>query len=395
MNDLSWIPRPDDGPIAAYNALVKAGDLRPDPVQADVVAHLETLQKALFDHHCAGDRGQGLFSRLFKKTSRPPNGLYLWGGVGRGKSMLMDLFFATAPIQHKRRVHFHEFMLDVHARLNEWRGLSPMERKQRGGDARSDDPIPPVAASLAREACLLCFDEFHVTDVADAMILGRLFTEFLAHGLVIVATSNRPPDDLYKDGLNRQLFLPFIDLLKSRFDIIGLNGPTDYRLERMRGMDTWLVPVNAETTEALSRDFFRLTDRDVDNERDVPSDKIEAQGREIFVPKACKGVAVFSFKRLCANPLGAADYLAIAHRYHTVIVVAVPQMGPAQRNEAKRFTTLVDVLYEQNVKLLASAQAQPQDLYKNGSESFEFERTVSRLLEMQSQDYLKRGHGVR
>jgi cell division protein ZapE len=397
VNDLAWVEGLGEGPQDVYDTLRARNEVRPDPGQAEVVAHLDALHKMLIGFDCAiPDRG--FLSRLFgRRRKAPPRGLYLWGGVGRGKSMLMDLFFATAPVRQKRRVHFHEFMQDVHRRLDDWRKMTPEARKaqgyDKGTDGQSDDPIPPVAKALACEACVLCFDEFHVTDVADAMILGRLFKALLDEGTVIVATSNRPPDDLYKDGLNRQLFLPVIAMLKERFDVLGLNGPTDYRLERMRGLDTWLSPVNEASTMALRRVFFRLTDRDVDNPQDVPTGTVEVMGREIFVPKACKGVAVFSFKRLCEKPLGAADYLAIARSFHTLIIVAIPIMGASKRNEAKRFNTLIDVLYEQNVKLLASAEAPPEKLYVAGDGAFEFERTVSRLLEMQSEDYLKRGHG--
>ena len=375
------------GPLDAYKELRNAGELHEDQAQYNVAVKLDRLASELVTKDTLPERG--LLARLFGKAPSAPRGLYLWGGVGRGKSMLMDLFFAHVPVTSKRRVHFHELMLDVHVRLKN-------ERKAQSGVRKdaSSDPIPPVAAALAKEAQLLCFDEFHVTDVADAMILGRLFVQLLDLGVVIVATSNRPPDDLYKDGLNRQLFMPFIAMIKRDFDVLGLNGPTDYRLDRMRGMDTWLTPVDEHTTRNLSEAFFRLTDHEVDNSLSVPSESISVSGRDIFVPKACKGVAVFSFKRLCARPMGAADYLAIARRFHTVIIVAVPQMRPAMRNEAKRFTTLIDILYEQNVKLLVSAEVPPMDLYPEGTESFEFDRTVSRLLEMQSEHYLERGHGA-
>ncbi|MBL4836248.1 MAG: AFG1 family ATPase, partial [Kordiimonadaceae bacterium] len=316
-----------------------------------------------------------------------------YGGVGRGKSMLMDLFYEIAPLKAKRRVHFHEFMLEVHVRLKEWRGLSGKERAARGGRASEDDPIAPVARQIAAEATLLCFDEMQVTDIADAMVLSRLFTEMLECGVIVVATSNRLPDDLYKDGLNRQLFLPFIERLKEEFDVVSLNGPTDYRYDRLQGVDTYYAPVNAETTAKLSAAFFRLTDRDVDNKDKVPSEELTVQGRRLFVPKAARGVAVFSFKRLCANPVGAADYLTIARAYHTVIMVAIPQLSKAKRNEAKRFVTFIDALYEHGVKFLCSAAVPPAELYPAGDGSFEFERTVSRLMEMQSENYLHRGHG--
>jgi len=395
------------GPLAAYDTLIEAGEVRPDDDPRRVLRHLERLYHGLQDYPEIAGRGSltGLsvrswrLAQLFRRRDggkdEPPKGLYMYGGVGRGKSMLMDLFFDLAPVKAKRRVHFHEFMLDVHARLKEWRGLSVKERAARGGRGVGDDPIPPVAREISMEATLLCFDEMQVTDIADAMVLGRLFKELLDRGVIIVATSNRVPDDLYKGGLNRQLFLPFIARLKEAFEVVPLDGPTDYRYDRLKGMTTYYTPVNAETTAKLSEAFFRLTDREVEDRDKVPSETLTVQGRELFVPKAARGVAVFSFKRLCANPLGAADYLAIARHYHTVIMVAIPALGPEKRNEAKRFVTFIDALYEHSVKFLCSAEVPPERLYETGDGRFEFERTVSRLMEMQSEDYLHRGHGVR
>jgi cell division protein ZapE len=296
--------------------------------------------------------------------------------------MLMDLAFCTAPVERKRRVHFHEFMLEVHDRLR-------AERAKEQGD-----PIPPVARAIAGEARFLAFDEMVINNSADAMILSRLFSQLLDHGVTVVTTSNRPPRDLYLGGLNRELFLPFIDLIEREMDVVPLNGPTDYRLQRLGGFPTWYVPNGPEATEALSAAFFRLTDYPPGDRDNVPSEDIPVPGgRTLHVPKALKGVAVFSFKRLCGEPRGAADYLAIARRYHTAIIVGIPRMGPEKRNEAARFVTLVDALYEHKVKLLASADAQPADLYEVGDGAFEFERTASRLMEMQSRDYLARGHG--
>ncbi|NVJ68715.1 MAG: AFG1 family ATPase [Alphaproteobacteria bacterium] len=391
-----------ESPLNAYRRLEAEGEVRSDADQLRVLGHFERLYHELVDYPEVSGRGTGLSIKSWRLTTllrwkgkdkEPPKGLYIYGGVGRGKSMLMDLFFDVAPVKAKKRVHFHEFMLDIHARLKEWRSLSGKERAARGGRATEDDPIPPVARQIALEATLLCFDEMQVTDIADAMVLGRLYKELLERGVVIVATSNRVPDDLYKGGLNRQLFLPFIEMIKEKFDVVPLDGPTDYRYDRLKGVDTYYTPVNEETTAKLSEAFFRLTDRDVENRDKVPSEELHVQGRKIFVPKAARGVAVFSFKRLCANPLGAADYLAIARAYHTVIMVAIPQLGPEKRDQAKRFVTFIDALYEHGVKFLCSAAVPPHELYVEGDGRFEFERTVSRLMEMQSEDYLHRGHG--
>jgi cell division protein ZapE len=391
------------GPRALYELRQAEGEIRADADQERVVDHLERLYNELLGYPEINSRRPGLsikswrlahFFRWSGGDKNPPKGIYLYGGVGRGKSMLMDMFYDVAPIKAKKRVHFHEFMLDIHRRLKEWRSLSGKERAALGGRASEDDPIPPVARQIATEATLLCFDEFQVTDIADAMVLGRLFRELLDRGVVVVATSNRPPDDLYKDGLNRQLFEPFIEVLKNTLDVQTLDGPTDYRYDRLKGVQTYYTPINEETTELLSAAFFRLTDRNVEDRDKVPSEELKVQGRTLFVPKAARGVAVFSFKRLCANALGPADYLAIARTYHTVIMVAIPQLCADKRNEAKRFVTFIDALYENGVKLLCSADVPPADLYEAGDGVFEFERTVSRLMEMQSEDYLARGHGV-
>ncbi|GLV21551.1 cell division protein ZapE [Sphingobium sp. TomMM35A] len=364
--------------IERYHALVAAGELRPDPDQQAAAARLNILQQEL---EAAPPRGSTLW-KLLRKAPEPPRGLYMWGGVGRGKSMLMDLFFDTVQVRNKKRAHFHEFMLDVHARLAEVR------------KAEKGDPIPPVVDSLAEEARLLCFDEMVVNNMADAAIMSRLFTGLLDKRVTVVTTSNRAPDELYKDGLNRQLFLPFIDLIKDRLDVLTLDGPTDYRLDRLGDAQLWHSPNGPEATKALSDAFFRLTDYPVENRAKVPAEDIEVQGgRTLHVPKSLKGVAVFSFKRLCAEARGAPDYLAIARRFHTVIIVGIPVLGPENRNEAARFVTLIDALYEYKVKLLASADAEPAQLYPRGDGAFEFERTVSRLMEMQSDDYLALGHG--
>jgi cell division protein ZapE len=362
-----------------YRALIAAGELRADPDQLATVTRLDQLAATLVDTPLRGS----LLWRIMRKAPAPPKGLYLWGGVGRGKSMLMDLFFGSIDIPHKRRAHFHEFMIEVHDRLR-------VERAKEAGD-----PIAPVAAALAAGAKLLCFDEMVVNNMADAAILSRLFTALMDAGTVVVTTSNRPPQDLYKDGLNRQLFLPFIALLEQRLEVLPLNGPVDYRLERLGGGPTWFSPNGAEATAAVSAAFFRLTDYPPEDRAHVPSEDLSISGgRSIHVPKALKGVAVFSFKRLCGEARGAADYLAIARRFHTVIVVGIPIMGPERRNEAARFKTMIDAFYEYRVKLLATAAAPPADLYPAGDGAFEFERTVSRLMEMQSRDYLAEGHGT-
>ncbi|HEY1145567.1 MAG TPA: cell division protein ZapE [Allosphingosinicella sp.] len=364
------------GVTNAYQRLLDAGELRPDPDQARAVAVLDRLAADLRD----GGR-RGLWARLTGKSVRP-RGVYMWGGVGRGKSMLMDLAFGTIECEAKRRVHFHEFMLEVHDRLR-------AERKKENGD-----PIRPVAEAIAAEARLLAFDEMVINNSADAMILSRLFGRLLEEGVTVITTSNRLPRDLYKDGLNRELFLPFIDLIEREMDVVALNGETDYRLQRLGGMPTWYVPNGPEATRALSEAFFRLTDYPVEDRAHVPSEDIPVHGgRSLHVPKSFKGVAVFSFKRLCREARGAPDYLAIARRYHSVIIVGIPRLGAENRNEAARFVTLIDALYEHKVKLLAAADAAPADLYRHGHGAFEFERTVSRLMEMQSEAYLAKGHG--
>lgn len=354
--------------------------MRPDREQLAAAERLARLQGELE----AGDRRPTGFLSRFRAKPAPIRGLYMWGGVGRGKSMLMDLFVDTLAITDKRRVHFHAFMLEVD-------GLMREERRKESGD-----PIGPVAARIARNLRCLAFDEMIVNNTADAAIMGRLFTALMRdQHVTIVTTSNRPPQDLYKDGINRSLFLPFIDLIGQDMDVIELNGPTDYRLDRLGGMDTWHSPIGADATAQVRQAFFRLTDYNPEDAANVPSAELPVcDGRTLFVPKSLKGVGVFSFKRLCQQPLGAADYLAVARAYHTVIVVGIPMLSPENRNEAIRFTKLIDALYEYGVKLITTAAAEPAKLYPSGDGSFEFDRTVSRLMEMQSLDYLARGHGV-
>ena len=361
--------------LAAYDALIAAGELRPDAEQRAAAIRLDTLAVEL-----EIPKKAGLFARLTGRGGTAPRGVYMFGDVGRGKSMLMDLFFANVAVDRKRRVHFSEFMLEVHGRI-------AIERRKESGD-----PIAPVAAALAEETRLLAFDEMMVTNSPDAMILSRLFTALIEAGVTMVTTSNRAPGDLYKNGLNREHFLPFIALIEGRLDVVTLNGPIDYRRDRLGQQNTWLVPNGPEATANLSAAFFRLTDHEVTEP--IPSEDLAVQGRTLHVPKTLKGVAVFSFKKLCGEARGAADYLAIARRYHTVILVGIPQLGPENRNEAARFVQLIDALYEHKVKLLAAADAEPDALYPEGDGRFEFQRTVSRLEEMRSEAYLAQGHGA-
>jgi cell division protein ZapE len=371
------------GLLHRYEALVASGELRSDAEQAAAAERLDKLKRELE----ATSAPRGILGKLFTKKPPAPRGIYLWGGVGRGKSMLMDLFHDSLDIRRKRRVHFHAFMLEVHALLRE-------ERRKEAGD-----PIPPVAAALGANMRCLAFDEMVVNNSADAMIMSRLFTALIVdHGVTIVTTSNRAPSELYKDGLNREHFLPFIGLIERELDVMTLNGPVDYRLQRLAGMATWHMPLGEPATAQVREAFFRLTDYAPEDAVHVPSAELDLGGRTLHVPKSLKGVAVFSFKRLCGEARGAPDYLAIAHAYHSVILVGIPRLGPDNRNEAARFVTLIDALYENKVKLFVTAETLPEDLYDaggGGNESgrFEFERTVSRLNEMQSADYLALGHG--
>ena len=367
-------------PLQRYRALRRAGELAADPVQELAIEKLEILHHRLAQYDPAGEQGWLGFLRRRPRREPAPEGLYIYGDVGRGKSMVMDLFFDTVALEHKRRVHFHEFMAEVHSRINAFRRTPAAARN-------GDDPIPPVARNVAADAWLLCFDEFEVRDVADAMILGRLFTQLFELGVVVVATSNRPPDDLYLGGLNRQLFLPFIALLKDRLDVLCLDGKQDYRLLRLKGIPVYHTPLGAEAEAALDAAFLRLTDQ----ARGEP-DAVEVMGRTIPVREQAKGTARFSFTELCEQPLGANDYLAIAARYHTVILSGIPRLSAEQRNEARRLVLLIDVLYDNRVKLVASAATEPQALYAAGDGTFEFQRTASRLIEMQSAEYIDAPH---
>ncbi len=345
-----------------YERRSAAGELKPDAAQRPVVLKLDQLAQALETLPKPG----GLFGR-FRKQPSPPRGLYIHGEVGRGKSMLMDLFFAHASVAPKRRVHFHAFMQDVHARLHKAR------------QAQTQDAIAPVARAMAAEARLLCLDEMQITDIADAMIVGRLFEGLLAAGTVIVTTSNLQPQELYRDGLNRQLFLPFIALIGERMDVLALESPVDYRLGRVKAHETFLTPLSPEN-DAKFRDLWR---RLTDTETGEPIE-IDVLGRRLHVPEAAHGCALFGFAELCEKPLGPPDYLAIAHNFRTVFVAGIPALGPERRNEAKRFVTLIDTLYDARVRFVATSAQPPEGIYPAGDHAFEFGRTVSRLKEMQS-----------
>ncbi|MDE2485952.1 MAG: AFG1 family ATPase [Alphaproteobacteria bacterium] len=363
---------------AAYDERLAAGDIRPDPAQARALARLVRLEADL----AAAPPPNGL-KALFRRPE-PQRGVYLWGPVGRGKSMLMDLFFQAAPIEPRRRTHFHVFMGEVHRLIDAWRKGDAAARRARFAQAKGDDPIPPVADYVAARARLLCFDEFQVTDIADAMILGRLFEALFARGVTLVATSNRRPDDLYRNGLNRQLFLPFIDLLKARVDVVEVGGAHDYRLDRLRAAGTWFSPVdpdNERTFEALWRDML-----DTDEESGAT---LEVLGRKVHLPHAAGGLLRATFASLCSVALGPNDYIAVAEAFHTVFLEDVPRLTPNRREEARRFVILIDALYEARVRLIVLAEAQPAQLYPEGDGAFEFERTSSRLEEMRSADWLE------
>lgn len=376
--ELGNVPK---GPLVEYRERIASGELRHDPAQALAVEKLQSLHKALMEYEPrSGPVGWKERFGLERRREDPPQGVYFYGGVGRGKSMLMDMFFEDAPIKRKRRVHFHAFMQQVHIRLNEY-------RKFKGREA---DPIPAIAEQLAVEAALLCFDEFQVTDIADAMILSRLFEILFEQGVVVVSTSNRPPVDLYKDGLQREAFLPFIDLIEHKMDVLQLDGKTDYRLEHMRQLEVFLTPDDETTRAQLESAFVKLTHGARPHAATIP-----VQGRDIAVPKAAQGVAMVQFSDICGRPLGPADYLELARRFHTLIIPAIPQMSADNKDVARRFVTLIDAMYEGHVKLICSADVGPMDLYIEGEGSFEFERTASRLVEMQSESYMELKHEKR
>ena len=371
-----------------YDARVRNGGLERDAAQERTVALLDALGEEL-DGYAPARKSAALGWLLRAKAGGgAPKGLYIWGGVGRGKSMLMDMFHDHVAVAKKRRVHLHAFMAEVHAAIYAHR------QGVKRGTAKGEDPIEPVAEAIAREAHLLCFDEFTVTDIADAMILGRLFKVLFERGVVVVATSNVAPQDLYKDGLNRGLFLDTIALIETHMDVVRLDSRTDYRMEKLAGSETFHVPADEAADAALTKAFEMLTGR--------PTGKpatLKVQGREIAIPQARGNVARFSFTDLCGKPLGSQDYLAIAKRYHSVLIDRIPKIEAEQRYEVQRFVRLIDAFYEARVKLFASADAEPAALFADVDtrDAFELERTVSRLVEMRSSAYLglPRGSEVR
>jgi cell division protein ZapE len=379
---------PDDlsrGPLPAYRARVAAGVLAADSSQGMAIERLQDLWVKLRgynpDPHPAARAG--LFSRFLRRKPTEgadevrPHGLYLVGEVGRGKSMLMDLFFAAADVSRKRRLHFHQFMQESHKRIHAWRKANPNEA----------DPIPPLADMIAAEAALLCFDEFQVNDIADAMILGRLFQALFDRAVVVVTTSNTLPDDLFKGQPGRDAFLPFIGLIKQNLDMLVMESGRDFRRARLRGMPTWHVPADGRAERALDAAFSELTGRAAPK-----SATLTVTGRAVIVPIAANGVARFDFETLCGQPLGAGDYLALATHFHALVLDGIPRLSPDNYDKARRFIVLIDALYDHRVKLVASADAWPDQLYQRGEGAKAFERTASRLEEMQSQDYLALPH---
>ena len=369
--------------LSHYEALVASGAIEPDAAQREVAEAFGDLEQRL--SHYKPPRKQGLLSRLFAdKDSAPPRGLYVHGDVGRGKTMLMDLFFQACSVEHKRRAHFHEFMAEVHERIYGFR------QEIARGKIPDEDVIGLTANAIFEQAWLLCFDEFHVTDIADAMILGRLFARLFELGTVVVATSNVAPEDLYKGGLNRSLFLPFIGQITEHMAVLRLDARTDFRLEKLAGVKMWLVPADSAASAALDKAWARMTGNAPCRPREI-----SIKGRILHVPCSADGVARFGFAELCEQPLAASDYLRLARDYHTLMIDRIPVMDYPERNAAKRFITLIDTLYDNGVKLMASAAADPLSLYvaSEGVEANEFKRTSSRLIEMGSESYLSLPHG--
>src|ERR1700716_2039821 len=368
---------------AHYQSLVTSGAIEADPAQAAAAGAFGALEERLSSYKPL--RKQSLLGRLFAdKDEPPPRGLYVHGEVGRGKTMLMDLFFQQSPVEHKRRAHFHEFMAEVHERIYGYR------QDIARGEIADGDVITLTANAIFDQAWLLCFDEFHVTDIADAMILGRLFTKLFELGTVVVATSNVAPEDLYKGGLNRALFLPFIAQIAGHMDVLRLDARTDFRLEKLAGVKMWLVPADRSADAALDKAWRKMTGNAPCKARDIA-----IKGRVLHVPCSADGIARFSFAEICETPLAASDYLRLAHDYHPLMIDRIPVMDHAERNAAKRFIALIDTLYDNAVKLMASAEADPLSLYvaTDGVEAMEFKRTSSRLIEMSSEYYLALPHG--
>ena len=364
-----------------YDHLVQSGAVERDPAQERIVAALDRLIDEVSAKRLAKKSSAlGWLFAAKRQPREPVKGLYIHGGVGRGKTMLMDMFFELLPVRRKRRVHFNDFMADVQDRIQKHR------QARKEGKVKEDDPIPPVARALADEAWVLCFDEFSVTDIADAMILSRLFSALFADGVVLVATSNVAPENLYRDGLNRQLFLPFISLLERNAHVMALDADKDYRQEKLNRQPVYVTPDDAAADRALDEAWRAMT-----HGRPTSQVTLTLKGRQLIVPRAAGDAARFSFADLCEKPLGARDYLAIAGRFSTVFIDHVPVLGEGKRNEAKRFILLIDTLYDHRLRLVMSAAAPPEKLYtaKRGTEVFEFERTASRLVEMQSHDWLE------
>ena len=355
--------------LARLHARVAAGEVQADPAQQEAARRLDALAADLKAWRRA--RRWSLAVRLGANGPPAPRGLYIWGKVGRGKTMLMDMFHETVRFKPRRRIHFHEFMAEVHDRIAAARARVP------------GDPIPEVAKEIAAATRLLCFDEFHVTDIADAMILGRLFTQLFERQVVVVATSNVPPDGLYANGLNRQLFVPFIELLSSKTETLELVAAKDFRLEKLAGHPLYFTPLNRAAEHNVRAAFTRISG----STKGLPMD-LEVKGRKVRVPEAANGVALFDFADLCMKPLGPLDYLHIAHAFHTVVITNVPHLDRNRRAEARRFIALIDTLYDAGVGLIVSADTEPDAIYPSGDEAFLFERTASRLIEMRSEDYL-------
>lgn len=363
----------------AYQERLASGSIAPDPAQAAAVEALARLEGEL---NALSEPG---FVLPFMRQKKPaPRGLYLYGPVGRGKSMVMDLFYETAPVARRSRVHFHAFMARVHGLIDQWRKGDAAQRKAVFGQSKGDDPIQPTAELIADETLLLCFDEFHVVDIADAMILGRLFEALFARGVVVVATSNRHPDQLYANGVNRQLFLPFVALLKERMEVIEVGGPKDFRLARLKGARVYFTPLDADAEAG-----FESLWSDLLGGQEETGAVLEVLGRRMRLPRAAGGLLRSSFASLCGQALGPRDYLALSAEFHTLFLENVPRLGPERRNEAARFVALIDALYEARLKLVVLAEAEPEHLYPAGDGAFEFERTVSRLQEMRSRSWVE------